>query len=129
MRFIPTRAQWRRWSLPSKAGYTSLHIALFAIILSFVFYRWPVSPALPPKIQPNVTVGNDSVAFGQVSGSVGDRSVVIGATDSNGNTILNQPIAVGYNAHAGPGSIAIGANAGAGSALSTNSTKSTKQEP
>ncbi len=65
----------------------------------------------------DVRVGSDSVIMGRVSGRVGNRSVVIGATDDRGNVILNQSMAVGYNAHAGPGSIAIGANANAGSEL------------
>jgi hypothetical protein len=65
----------------------------------------------------DVRVGRDSVVMGRVSGKVGNRSVVIGATDDRGNVILNQSMAVGYNAHAGPGSIAIGANASAGSEL------------
>jgi hypothetical protein len=73
--------------------------------------------------EPKINIGKDSVAIGQVTGNIGDESVVIGATDSNGNTILNQSIAVGYNAHASPGSIAIGANAGAGTIASTNSSK------
>ena len=59
-------------------------------------------------------VGRDAVVMGDVSGSVGDGSVVIGATDSRGNVVLNQPMAVGRGAKAGPGSIAIGAGAGAG---------------
>jgi len=58
--------------------------------------------------------------MGTVSGVVGDRSVVIGATDSNGNTIITKPMAVGYNAQAGLDSIAIGANAGAGISVGTN---------
>ncbi len=64
-----------------------------------------------------LNVGDDSVVMGNVAGTVGSRSVVIGPTDNRGNTILNQPMAVGNNAHAGPGSIAIGANAGAGSEM------------
>lgn len=61
-------------------------------------------------------IGKDSVVYGKVPEGliVGDRSVVIGATDRQGNTILNTPMAVGYGAKAGPGSIAIGAHAGAG---------------
>jgi hypothetical protein len=61
-------------------------------------------------------VGKHSVVIGNVSPNlqVGEGSVVIGATDSHGNTILNQPMAVGLHAKAGPGSIAIGAFAGAG---------------
>ena len=62
-----------------------------------------------------IKTGKDSVVIGDVSGEVGDGSVVIGATDSNGNVILNQSMAVGRNAKAGPGWIAIGAGAGAGS--------------
>ena len=62
------------------------------------------------------TVGNDSVVMGQVSPNarVGDRSVVIGATDTHGNTILTQPMVVGHNAHGGPNSIVIGADAWGG---------------
>ncbi len=63
----------------------------------------------------NLNVGEDSVVIGNVIGDVGSGSVVIGATDSKGNTIINKPMAIGKNAKAGPGSIAIGANAGSGS--------------
>ena len=61
-------------------------------------------------------IGKDSVVIGNVPSNiqVGDGSVVIGATDSRGNTIINQPMAVGRGAQAGPGSIAIGAFADAG---------------
>jgi len=61
-----------------------------------------------------VIVGNDCVVIGDVSGYVGDGSVVIGATDARGNTIINTPMAVGKGARAAPGSIAIGAYASAG---------------
>lgn len=60
-------------------------------------------------------VGHDSVVMGNVTGAVGNRSVVIGPTHERGNVVLNTPMAVGYGAVAGPGSIAIGAFAGAGS--------------
>ena len=62
-------------------------------------------------------IGKDSVVIGNVGSTrqIGERCVVIGATDANGNTIINTPMAVGYGAKAGPGSIAIGAFAGAGS--------------
>src|SRR5271157_593509 len=61
-------------------------------------------------------VGKDAVVIGNVppNSQVDDGSVVIGATDSRGNTIINHPMAVGRGAQAGPGSIAIGAFAGAG---------------
>lgn len=60
-------------------------------------------------------IGKDSVVIGNVDArEIGERCVVIGATDANGNTIINTPMAVGYGAKAGPGSIAIGNFAGAG---------------
>lgn len=62
-------------------------------------------------------VGKDSVVIGNVSGNIGDGSVVIGATDPNGNTILNKSMAIGRNAYAAQDSIAIGAGAGAGSGI------------
>lgn len=67
----------------------------------------------------NIKVGKDSVVMGNVGdrANVGDRSVVIGATDSKGNTVLNKPMAVGHGAKAGE-AIAIGAGASAGVAAS-----------
>lgn len=65
----------------------------------------------------NIKTGKDSVVMGNVEGEVGEGSVVIGPTDSQGNTIINQSMAVGRGASAGPGSIAIGAGASAGSEL------------
>jgi hypothetical protein len=58
-------------------------------------------------------IGKDAVVMGNISPDteVGDGSVVIGSTDAQGN-IINQPMAVGRNAQAGPQSIAIGAGAG-----------------
>ena len=67
--------------------------------------------ANPPR---KLNVGIDSVVIGNVTGDIGNGSVVIGATDDRGNTIINTPMAVGRGAFAGPGSIAIGAGAGAG---------------
>lgn len=62
-------------------------------------------------------VGKDAVVIGDIDGNIGDGSVVVGPTDDKGNVILNQPMAVGRNAHAGLNSIAIGANAGAGAGI------------
>lgn len=66
-------------------------------------------------------VGKHSVVMGDVptDADIGEGCVVIGATDAWGNTILNTPMAVGYGAKASPGSIAIGAFAGAGACVQT----------
>jgi hypothetical protein len=67
------------------------------------------------QLQPgNPTVGNDSVVMGDYNGNVGDRSVVIRPPQGSTNVMLNQPGAYGYRACAGPGSLAVGAYAGAG---------------
>lgn len=63
----------------------------------------------------NLKTGKDTVVIGDVSGEIGEGSVVIGPTDDRGNTIINTPMAVGRGATAGPNSIAIGAGASAGS--------------
>jgi hypothetical protein len=70
----------------------------------------------PPQRVDKLEVGEDSVVMGNVppNTKVGNGSVIIGPTDNRGNTIINTPMAVGRGAKAGPGSIAIGANAGAG---------------
>jgi hypothetical protein len=115
-------------------------------VLTFVFalaafglYAYIKTTETHIKTEEKLHVGNGSVVYGKVRpGTIGDGSVVIGATDSNGNTILNQPMAIGHNAKAGPGSIAIGANAGAGlekrapseaASSSTNAGSSRNQEP
>lgn len=59
-------------------------------------------------------IGDDSVVINKEIVDIGDRSVFLGATDNNCNTILTTPLAMGYNARAGPNSIAIGAGACAG---------------
>ncbi len=64
-------------------------------------------------------IGKDNVIMGNVPCDleIGDGNVIIGATDSHGNTIINTPMAVGRDAQAGSNSIAIGAGAKAGSAV------------
>jgi hypothetical protein len=75
------------------------------------------APPGPKKASKGIRVGNDSVAVGNISdgSKIGDRSVVVGPTDSNGNTILNRGgTAIGKGAKADATSIAIGENANAG---------------
>lgn len=57
----------------------------------------------------DLEVGEDAVVIGNVTGKIGNGSVIIGPTDGNGKTIINQPMAVGRGAKADSGSIAIGA--------------------
>ncbi|HEX4504502.1 MAG TPA: hypothetical protein VH722_02135, partial [Alphaproteobacteria bacterium] len=62
------------------------------------------------------TIGNDNTLVGRVDPmrSMGSGNTIVGATDANGNVMLNTPMAIGRDAHAGPGSVAIGAGANAG---------------
>ena len=61
--------------------------------------------------------GTDNTLVGQVPyrSITGDGNTIVGATDANGNTILNRGgTAIGNGANAGPSDIAIGAHANAG---------------
>lgn len=91
--------------------------AITGVIIGIVLLAASPLIFLLPTDSDRVVVGNDAVVMGNVTGNVGDRSVVIGATDNSGNTILTTPMAVGDNAHAGPNSIAIGAGASAGNTI------------
>lgn len=39
--FIPTRTQWRGWSLPSKLTCISAYLGALSVLLSIAFYIWP----------------------------------------------------------------------------------------
>jgi hypothetical protein len=84
-----------------------------------------------PSDHTKLSVGTESVVMGLVPDEtrVRDRSVVLGATDANGNAIYTQPGAYGYGAQAGPGTIAIGAYAGAGMAQPAGQTQPTTTAP
>jgi hypothetical protein len=72
------------------------------------------APAVSGK---GITLGTDAVGYGTIPDGtkIGNGSVLVGPTDSNGNTILNHGgTAIGRGATADPTSIAIGANAHAG---------------
>jgi hypothetical protein len=70
------------------------------------------------------SVGNYNTVIGNMPArNMGDGNVFIGPTDDHGNIMLTQSMAIGYSAHAGPNSIAIGAFAGAG--MATNSSDNT----
>jgi hypothetical protein len=72
----------------------------------------------PPAGQQQLSVGDESVVMGNVKGTIGNRSTVVGPTDGRGNTIVRPPpggLAIGADAQAGPNSVSIGAGAGAGS--------------
>jgi hypothetical protein len=57
-------------------------------------------------------MGDENTVVGNVGiSSMGDRNTIVGPTDNRGNTILNTPMAIGYDAHAGSNSISIGAYA------------------
>jgi len=88
-------------------------IAIAACVIAFLYFR-----------SESQNIGDDAVVMGNVPSTtkVGNGSVVIGPTDAHGNTIINQPMAVGHNAQAGPNSIAIGAGAGAGATHGNGST-------
>lgn len=62
----------------------------------------------------DLNVGKDAVVIGPASGNIADGAVVIRDADSNGTTILRNPMIIGRGAHGLPGMTVIGAGAGAG---------------
>lgn len=47
--FIPTRKQWRKWTLPSKLTAIGAYVGVFALLLYILSLVWPkaVIPQLP----------------------------------------------------------------------------------
>jgi len=90
-----------------------------ALAVSFFSRQEERSKPSEQLIPTNATkAGSANTFYGGVpKGNFGDGNVVI-LPDSNGNINI-QSGAYGSNAHAGPGSIAIGANAGAGTVQPT----------
>jgi len=84
----------------------------------------PINPiikhkAIPSPSGPNqgMDLGTDNTIVGKIptSSQLGSGNTIVGATDSNGNTIINRGgTAIGNGATADQGSIAIGAHAHAG---------------
>lgn len=60
------------------------------------------------------SIGRGSVVVGDVKANVGDDSVVVGATDNNGNVRFDKPTTIGNRAQGGPDSVVIGNDAGGG---------------
>lgn len=74
-------------------------------------------------IRPTASVkGSDNTLYGDTGNRTvdGNGNTIVGATDSNGNTVLNHGgVAIGKGASADPTSIAIGAGAHAGNTQPT----------
>ena len=93
-----------------------IKIHTYAITSKGVDLKQGASKYMSNKVK-KIKVGKNAVVIGDVSGEIGDGSVVIGATDERGNTILNESMAIGKGAKASQGSIAIGSGASAGTDL------------
>ena len=55
---IPTKRQWKKWSLPTRLG---LVLTLIAIALSAVFYWWPRSPDTVSQQKPSFSVAAETL--------------------------------------------------------------------
>jgi len=61
----------------------------------------------------NRVIGDGNTVVGNVRlPNMGNGNTLVGPTDDRGNTILTNPVAIGYGAKGGPGAVVIGANAG-----------------
>jgi hypothetical protein len=83
MNIIPTKAQWKKWSLPSKAGYVGAWIGAIALIIAIAF---PVIQAkyAPKRDRPLLSVmsidcylNNESMETKYIIKNVGSKPAYI----------------------------------------------------
>lgn len=55
---IPTKAQWKTWSLPAKLTCIGTYLGALCLVLAIVFYIWPLGSD-SPKID-QTTIGSQS---------------------------------------------------------------------
>ncbi len=46
MKIIPKKTQWRRWTLPSKAGYVGMWVGILVGVPALIFSLWPSKPTI-----------------------------------------------------------------------------------
>lgn len=83
MNIIPTKAQWKKWSLPSKAGYVGAWIGAIALIIAIAF---PIIQAryIPKRDRPLLSVmsidsylNNESMETKYIIKNVGSKPAYI----------------------------------------------------
>lgn len=47
---IPSRAQWKRWSLPSRLTCLGAYLGAASLLLAIVFFVWPITLTRPDRI-------------------------------------------------------------------------------
>ncbi len=55
---VPSKSQWRKWTVPSKASVAGLWISVLGLLLSFVYYLFPFSGS--SEVAESVMVPGDS---------------------------------------------------------------------
>jgi hypothetical protein len=104
-----TAQQWIRHNRQQNGAMLGLAVILALLTVAVV------ALLRPPPAKADLKVGKDAVVYGNFrSVEAADGAVVVGPTGTNGRTELMQPMALGRDAQAGPGSVAIGSGARAG---------------
>src|SRR3989339_1063806 len=89
MKLFPTREQYKKWSIPSKASFIGLYIGILAIILSIVFYFKPNSPSFyvdAPINNSTTSLKFDSLSITEVKSESNLKLVDISFIDSSQKT-------------------------------------------
>lgn len=60
---VPTRTQWRQWSMPSKLTFLGAGAGLISIVLSVALSRWPLSGLADRNPPPDAIPGESPKAF------------------------------------------------------------------
>ena len=110
MNLLPTKTQWRNWSLPNKLTCIGTYSGIIFGIIGVVFYLWPLAVTTPKPISyggngGDSYVAGDGVAYGAAGGStepggiggngghafVGGNGMAYGGRGGNAGTNDNYP--------------------------------------
>jgi hypothetical protein len=72
----------------------------------------PTFVRLPDEKPIASSMGDNNTVIGIPPAQMGSGNTIVNFADEHGNTILNRPMIVGYDAHGGPGDVVVGAGAG-----------------
>lgn len=110
MNLVPTRIQWRNWSLPSKLTCIGAYSGIVFGIISVIFFLWPIAISSNKPISyggdgGDSFVAGNGIAYGAAGGStepggiggdggrafVGGNGIAYGGPGGNAGTNDNYP--------------------------------------
>ena len=111
--FVPQKTSNLPASVVNVLFWAGLFVAATCAIIVLGLTFWPRKKLVSDDADDS-EIGDFNTFYGNVKPPkhLGSGNTFVGPTDDRGNTIVNQPMTVGYKAKDGPSSIVIGAFAG-----------------